>query len=82
MSKVSVGFNINSCFCTVFPSNANCDASFTPNEMAIPIAIIQVASNVYFAIFPIDFKLFTNNFSPKISKKKKGIPKTKSTKIP
>ena len=82
MSKVSVGFNINSCFCTVFPSNANCDASFTPNEMAIPIAIIQVANKVYFAIFPIDFKLFTNNLSPRMSKKKNGMPKTKSTKIP
>ena len=82
MNKVSDGFNINSCFCTVFPSKANCVASFIPKEIAIPAAIIQVANKVYFAIFPIDFKLFTNNLSPRMSKKKKGIPKTKSTKIP
>ena len=69
-------------FLTSFASDEIWVNSFIPNEINIPTAIIQMARSVYFAIVPIDLRLVTNNFNPKISKKKKWIPKVNRNKIP
>ena len=80
--NVSVGAILITSFLTSFPSKAICVASFIPNEIKMPTAMIQMANKLYLAIFPIDFKLVTNSFKPNIKKKNIGIPAAKRNKIP
>ena len=61
-------------FCTTLPSIANADACFIPIDIANETEINQMASKVYLAIVPIDFKLGDNSLNPNNVKKKNGIP--------
>ncbi len=56
--------------------------SLIPSAIKLITAKNQRANKVYFANFPMDFKLVINTFKDKINKKKNGIPKAKINKIP
>ena len=53
------------------------EACLTPNTIKVINEMNQSPNKENLAMFPIDFRLFTNIFSPKYSKKKNGMPTTK-----
>ena len=75
---MSAGFKLMFSFLTTLPSTAKAVACFIPIVTANETEINQIASRVYFAICPIDFKLGDNNLNPNNARKKNGIPTAKN----
>ena len=75
---MSLGFKFIFSFLTTLPSTAKAVACFIPTEIAKETEINQMASKVYFATLPIDFKFGDNNLNPNNAKKKNGIPTAKN----